>query len=85
MDRKTVIKKRLEYWNGLYEKLQEAYIALVEGKVKSYTIDDRQLTRFDLSDMLKQMEEIEQKIDELEAALNGTGARKIVGIVPRNW
>lgn len=85
MDRKTVIKKRLEYWNGLHEKLQEAYIALVEGKVKSYTIDDRQLTRFDLSDMLKQMEEIEQKIDELEAALSGAGARKIVGIVPRNW
>ena len=46
---------------------------------------DRQLTRFDLSDMLKQMEEIEQKIDELEAALSGAGARKIVGIVPRNW
>lgn len=85
MDRKTAIKNRLEYWNGLYEKLQEAYVALVEGKVKSYTIDDRQLTRFDLSDMLKQMEEIEQKIDELEAALNGTGVRKIVGIVPRNW
>lgn len=85
MDRKTTITKRLEYWNGLHEKLQEAYVALVEGKVKSYTIDDRQLTRFDLSDMLKQMEEIEQKIDELEAALNGKGARKIVGIVARDW
>ena len=85
MDRKVIIKKRLEYWNGLYEKLQEAYVALVEGEVKSYAIDDRQLTRFDLSDMLKQMEEIEQKIDELQAVLDGRGPRKAVGIVPRDW
>ena len=55
MASKTVIKKRLEYWTGVYEKLQTAYAALIEGGVKSYMIDDRQLTRYDLPELLKQM------------------------------
>ncbi len=85
MASKTVIQTRLTYWQGVYEKLQEAYVALIEGGVKSYTIDDRQLTRLDAPDLLKQMETAEAKIDELEAALNGRAARKAVGIVPRDW
>ena len=85
MASKTIIQQRLTYWTGVYEKLQDAYVKLVEGGVKSYTIDDRQLTRFDLPDLLKQMEEIEGKIDELEAALEGRGTRAARGVVPRDW
>lgn len=85
MPTKTTIKKRLDYWTGLYEKLQDAYTKLVSSDVKFYTIDDRQLTRFDLPDLLKQMEEIECKIDELEAALEGRGTRAARGVVPRDW
>ncbi len=85
MAARTVILQRLEYWKGVHEKLQGAYVALIEGGVKSYAIDDRQLTRFDAPDLLKQLERVEEKIDELEAALNGSGARKAVGIVPRDW
>ena len=82
---KTIIKKRLSFWESVYEKLQSAYIALVEGGVKSYTIDDRQLTRFDIPDLLNQIEECEQKIDELTAALEGTRPRKAFGVIPRDW
>ena len=85
MTERTTIKKRLSYWTELYEKVQDAYIALVEGRVKSYTVEDRILTHFDLPDMLDQMESIEAKIDELEAALEGKHPRKAVGIVPRDW
>jgi len=85
MASKKTIERRLNYWNGMYEKLQAAYKALVSGGVKSYMIDDRQLTRFDLPVLLKQIEKIEEKIDELEAALEGNGPRKAVGIVPRDW
>lgn len=85
MPTKTTIRKRLEYWTGLYEKLQDAYTKLVSGGVKSYMIDDRQLTRFDLPDLLKQMETIEEKIDELEASLEGRGTRAARGVVPRDW
>ena len=43
----TDVKIRLNFWRSAYEKLTAAYTALVDGRVKSYTIDDRQLTRFD--------------------------------------
>jgi len=82
---KTVIRKRLTYWEGIYEKLQAAFVALVEGGVKSYMIDDRQLTRFDIPTLMQEMEEVEQKIDELTAALNGIRPRKAFGVIPRDW
>ncbi len=81
----TIIQERLTYWQGVYEKLQDAYVKLVEGGVKSYTIDDRQLTRFDIPDLLEQMEKAEEKIDELTAALEGKRPRKAFGIIPRDW
>ncbi len=83
--KKTVIKTRLEYWQNIYTKLQEAYIAMIEGKVKSYTIDDRSLTYHSLSELMDAMEEAEDKIDELEAALAGNKPRRAVGVLPRDW
>jgi hypothetical protein len=85
MATKTIIQQRLTYWTEVYEKLQDAYVKLVEGGVKSYTIDDRQLTRFDIPDLLKQMETAEEKIDELSAALEGKRPRKAFGVIPRDW
>lgn len=85
MAEKTIIQQRLVYWKGVYEKLQNAYVALVEGGVKSYMIDDRQLTRFDLPVLMEQMKECETKIDELSAMLDGKKSRKAFGILPRDW
>lgn len=85
MAEKTIIRERLTYWEGVYEKLQTAYLALVEGGVKSYTIDDRSVTKFDIPNLLQQMEKIEEKIDELTAALEGKRPRKAFGIIPRDW
>ena len=65
MTNMTDVKIRLNFWRSAYEKLTAAYTALVEGRVKSYTIDDRQLTRFDLGTLKDEIEEAEQKIDEL--------------------
>ena len=84
MASKTIIKKRLEFWEAAYEKMQEAYLALVEGGVKSYTIENRSLSRFDLPELLKEIEEAEEKIDELTALLNGKRPRKAFGIIPRD-
>lgn len=85
MASKTVIKKRLEFWEKKYEKLQAAYLALVEGGVKSYTIDDRDLTRLDLPELDKEILEAENKIDELTALLDGKKSRKAFGILPMDW
>ena len=82
---KTEIRARLAFWRPALEKLQTAYVALLEGGAKSYTINDRQLTKLDLPDLLKQIEEAEKKVDELEALLEGRSRRKAVGVIPREW
>lgn len=84
MDR-TEICARLEFWKNALSKLRAAYLALVDGGVKSYTIDDRQLTRFDLPSLKDEIEEAEAKVDELTALLSNKRARKAFGIIPRDW
>jgi hypothetical protein len=84
MDRST-IQKRLTYWQNQLEQLMDAYLTLVKGGVKSYQIDDRSLTKFDIPNLRRAIDEAEKKIDELEALLAGMAPRKAVGIVPRDW
>lgn len=79
------IKKRKAFYEGLLDKLYTAYAELIDGKVQSYTIDDRQLTRFDLKALGEEIEEVEQKIAELEALAEGKAARKTVAVVPHDW
>ena len=83
--RRETIQERLTYWRGVLGKLMDAYVALVEGGVKSYAIDDRQLTRFDIPSLRKAIDDAEEKIDEYEALLEGKAPRKAVGVVPRDW
>jgi hypothetical protein len=85
MRNKTEITARLAFWRDALAKLQAAYLALLDGGVKSYTIDDRQLTKLDIPDLLKQIKAAEKMINELEALLRGQGRRKAVGVVPRDW
>lgn len=81
----TELKIRLKFWQDALVKMRAAYLALVDGGVQSYTIDDRSLTRFDLPALLKEIQEAEKKVDEYKALVNGRKARKAFGIVPRNW
>ena len=46
-----------EYYDKLITKLTEAKLALVKGGVKSYTVDDRSLTRFDIDKLSKEIDE----------------------------
>ena len=78
-------KERLEFWKSALKSLRAAYIALADGRVKSYMVDDRQLTRFDLPDLKKEIEDAEAKVDELEGLLNGNRPRKAFGVLPRDW
>ncbi len=85
MPSKSEIQIRLEFWQSALQKLRAAYLALVDGGVQSYTIDNRSLTRFDLPSLLKEIQDAERKVDELTALCNGRRSRKAFGIVPRNW
>ena len=82
---KVELRARLEFRQKALSKLRKAYLALLDGGVKSYTIDDRQLTRFYLPDLKNAIEQMEDEVDELEAQLKGRRPRKAFGIVPRDW
>ena len=84
MDR-AMIEERLQYWKVTLGKLMDAYVALLNGGVKSYTIDDRTLTRFDIASLKRAINDAETKVDEYEALLNGMRPRKAFGVVPRDW
>lgn len=84
MASKTVLQKRLAFREKALEKLYDAYTALVDGGVKSYMIDDRQLTRFDLPALSEEIKTMESEIDALTAELNGK-RRKAFGVIPRDW
>ena len=79
------LQQRLEYWKTTLGKLMDAYLALVEGQVKSYEIDDRQLTRLDLPSLKKAINDAEGTVDQYEDLLGGKKPRKIVAVVPRDW
>lgn len=82
----TVIKSRLAQKEAALEAANAAYIALLTGRVQSYTIGSRNLTRLDLGTLQDIIKALEDEIDELQAALdNGGHRRKAVGIIPRDW
>lgn len=79
------LRARLEFRREALNKLRDAYLALVDGKVKSYTIGDRQLTRFDLPDLRREIEEAEKAVDEMTAQTDGHKPRRAFAILPRDW
>lgn len=79
------IKKRLVFWQDQLDKLMEAYTNLIAGEVKSYQIDDRRLTKFDIPSLRKAIDEAEKKVDMYEALLAGQKPRKAFGVLPRDW
>ena len=85
MANRVEMKTAARFWKAALEKMRAAHLALVDGGVKSYTIDNRQLTRFGIPDLLGQIEEAERKVDELDALLEGKKSRKALGIIPRDW
>ena len=85
MSTKVEIEKRLVWRKEALEELQAAYTALVKGGVKSYRIHNRELTRFDLPNLMDEIRKMEAEIDALEALLADKRPRKAVAVVIRDW
>lgn len=85
MTSKVEIRARLDFWKKSLEALQKAYLALLDGEVKSYKLKDRELTMLDLPSLFKEIKETEQRVDELEALASGGSRRKAVGVIPMDW
>ena len=79
------LRARLDFWQKALEKLRMAYLKLLDGGVKSYRIDDRELTRFDLPKLQEEIEAAEKNVDELTALLEGQKPRRAVAVIPRDW
>lgn len=78
-------RKMSKHYACLIDKLMDAQIKLTEGGVKSYTIDDRSLTRFDLDGIALELDRAIKKKAEFDAIIAGKSPRKAVAIVPRDY
>lgn len=85
MANKAELKARLDFWQSALTKLRTAYLALVDGGAKSYTLEDRQLTHLDLPDLQQEIQVAERKVDELSASLGGQRPRRAFAVTPRDW
>lgn len=85
MSSRAELSARLDFKREALDKARAAYIALLDGQVKSYSIGSRNLTKFDLPQLEDSIKKLENEVDELEAALCGKGRRKAVGVVIRDW
>ena len=81
----TELRARRAFRQTALDRLRVAYVKLIEGGVRSYMIDDRQLTRFDIPVLKKEIEELEAQIDALDALIEGKRPRKAVGVIPIDW
>lgn len=83
MDKKKIMK-RLEFRQTALDSLYAAYEALAKGRVQSYTIGSRSLTKFDLTKLMEEIREMEVEIDSIECQLQGGARRKAVAVIPRD-
>ncbi|MDE6727768.1 MAG: hypothetical protein K2J80_07490 [Oscillospiraceae bacterium] len=79
---KQTARKMYNYYTESIDRLIDAQRALTSGGVKSYTIGDRQVTKFDLSRLSKEIDDAVEKQSYYDAILKGKPTRAIVGIVP---
>ena len=82
---KRELRLDLDFHKVAKGKLQDAYLAIAEGGVQSYSIGSRSLTKHDLEKIRLEIEGHDKAIAELSALLDGRGRRRAVGIVPRDW
>ncbi len=85
MASKKELQERLEFRRAALASARSAYIELLNGRVKSYSIGGRNLTRFDLPELKATIKELEKEVSELEARVNGKPRRRAVGVVMRDW
>lgn len=81
---RTELKARLAFRRAALEKLRAAYLALVDGGVKSYTLENKIITRLDLPALKREIEDAERQMDELESLLSDSRPRRAFRIVPMN-
>ena len=85
--KRTLIIEKLEADRDRLELYRAKEKQMLEDSVQSYTIGARSLRKYDmdLSNIRSAIKELESEIDQLESQLDGSNARKAVGVIPRDW
>ncbi len=81
---KQTARKMYEYYTKRIDTLISAQEALTDGGVKSYTIGDRSVTKFDLDSLSKELDNAVKKQAYYDAILHGKPERGISTIVPND-
>ena len=85
MARTEELNARLKFHVAARDAAQNAYIALLNGQVQSYSIGSRNLTKLDLGRLREEITYHQKEVDGLTAEMNGQRRRRAVGVVPRDW
>lgn len=62
---------------NLLEKLDEGILSLASGSVSSYSLGNRSCSYQDIDKLKNLRSEIENRVDEIEAALRGASVRNV--------
>ncbi len=75
------VRRRLDQYLAREEEM------LSKDGVQLYTIGSRNLQRYQtpLADIQREIDKLRKRESELEAELAGLGARRAVGVIPRDW
>lgn len=79
---KKTARKMYNYYTERIDQLIQAQTALTAGGVKSYTIGDRQITKFDLLRLSEELEKAVEMQSYYDNLLHSRPTRNMVGIVP---
>lgn len=83
MNKKQMAAKMYKHYETLLDQWLKAQEVLASSDgVKSYTIGDRQLSRYDLDEIAKQIEYCLEKMDEYDKVLHGKSTRQKGNIIP---
>ncbi|MCM1275470.1 MAG: hypothetical protein NC299_08895 [Lachnospiraceae bacterium] len=81
---KQTARKMYNYYTERIDQLIQAQTALTAGGVKSYTIGDRQITKFDLSRLSAELDDAVNKQAYYDAILHNRPTRAICSIIPND-
>lgn len=65
----------------MYYQAEEAIL----GGAQSYSLGSRSLTRANLAEIRKTIDELEDEIEQLEAVVSRRSPRRAIAVVPRDF
>ena len=82
-NKRIIAKEMYDHYDKQRKQLMKAQERLTASDgVKSYTIGDRQLTRYNLEDIAKEIENCLEKMEEYDRILRGKSGRKKGNVIP---